>query len=90
MSAVTQRPFDQVVPYLSALEDAQVLQRRGTSLRVVPDLLGDAVLAGACVDAGSGVATGYLDRVYRAADGAALMHLFVNGSRVDWQVRQTG
>jgi len=88
MSAVTQRPFDQVVPYLSALEDAQVLQRRGTSLRVVPDLLGDAVLAGACVHAGSGAATGYLDRVYRAADGVALMHLFVNGSRVDWQVRR--
>ena len=40
MSAVAQRPFDQVVPYLNALEDAQVLQRRGTSLRVVPDLLG--------------------------------------------------
>ena len=87
MSAVAQRPFDQVVPYLSALEDAQVLQRRGTSLRVVPDLLGDAVLAGACVHTGSGGATGYLDRAYRAADGAALMHLFVNGSRVDWQVR---
>jgi len=87
MSAVTQRPFDQVVPYLNALEDAQILQRRGTSLRVVPDLLGDAVLAGACIHAGSGTATGYLDRAYRAADGAALMHLFVNGSRVDWQVR---
>ena len=47
MSALTSRPFDQVMPYLSALEAAQVLQRQGTSLRVVPDLLGDAVLAGA-------------------------------------------
>jgi transcriptional regulator with XRE-family HTH domain len=87
LSELARRPFDQLVPYLNALEDAQVLQRRGTSVRVVPDLLGDAILAGACVHIGSGVATGYLDRAYRAADGVALVHLFVNGSRVDWQVR---
>jgi hypothetical protein len=30
--------------------------------RVVPDLLGDAVFGGACVDAAIGVATGYLER----------------------------
>jgi transcriptional regulator with XRE-family HTH domain len=87
MAAVTQRPFDQLVPYLNALEDAQVLQRRGTSLRIVPDLLGDAILAAASIHTGSGTITGYLGRALRAADGAALMHLFVNGSRVDWQVR---
>jgi transcriptional regulator with XRE-family HTH domain len=90
MSDLTQRPFDQVMPYLSALEAAQVLQRRGASLRVVPDLLGDAVLTGACVDTVSGVVTGYLERAFQAADGTALAHLFVNGSRVDWQIRQSG
>jgi transcriptional regulator with XRE-family HTH domain len=90
ISDLTRRPFDQVMPYLSALEAAQVLQRRGASLRVAPDLLGDAVLAGACVDTASGVATGYLERAFQAADGAALAHLFVNGSRVDWQIRQSG
>jgi transcriptional regulator with XRE-family HTH domain len=89
MSALTSRPFDQVMPYLSALEAAQVLQRQGTSLRVVPDLLGDAVLAGACVDAATGVATGYLERAYQAADGTALAHLFVNCCRMDWQVSQS-
>ena len=90
VSELAKRPFDQVMPYLTALEAAQVLQRRGTSLRVVPDLLGDAVLAGACVDAASGVATGYLERAFHAADGVALAHLFVNGSRVDWQIRRSG
>jgi transcriptional regulator with XRE-family HTH domain len=89
ISALTSRPFDQVMPYLSALEAGQVLQRQGTSLRVVPDLLGDAVLAGACVDATTGVATGYLERAYRAADGTALAHLFVNCCRMDWQVSQS-
>ena len=90
MSQLTQRSFDQVMPYLSAFQAAQVLGRHGTSLRVVPDLLGDAVFAGACVDAASGVATGYLERAFQAADGTPLAHLFVNGSRVDWQIRQSG
>ena len=89
ISALTGRPFDQVMPYLRALEAAQVLQRLGTSLRVVPDLLGDAVLASACADAATGVATGYLDRAYQAADGTALAHLFVNCCRMDWQVSQS-
>jgi transcriptional regulator with XRE-family HTH domain len=90
VSALTGRPFDQVMPYLSALEAAQVLQRQGISLRVVPDLLGDAVLADACMDAASGVATGYLERAYQAANGTALAHLFVNCCRMDWQVGQSG
>jgi ribosome-binding protein aMBF1 (putative translation factor) len=90
MSAMAQRSFDQVMSYLSTLEAAQVLQRRGTSMRVVPDLLGDAVLAGACTHAATGIATGYLERAFDAADGEALAHLFVNSCRVDWQVRQSG
>jgi transcriptional regulator with XRE-family HTH domain len=90
MSALTTLPFDQVMPYLHALEAAQVLRRLGTSLRVVPDLLGDAVLAEACVDAASGVPTGYLERAYQAANGTALAHLFVNCCRMDWQISQSG
>ncbi len=90
ISALTSRPFDQVMPYLSGLEAAQVLQRQGISIRVVPDLLGDAILAGACVDTSTGVSTGYLERAYQAADGTALAHLFVNCCRMDWQVSQSG
>jgi Helix-turn-helix len=90
LSALTRRSFDQVMPYLSTLEAAQVLQRRGTSLRVVPDLLGDAVLAGACTYAATGISTGYLERAFDVADGAALAHLVVNSCRVDWQVRKSG
>jgi len=43
MSALAQRRFDQIMPYLSSLEAAGILRRRRTSLRIVPDLLGDAV-----------------------------------------------
>jgi transcriptional regulator with XRE-family HTH domain len=88
MSALAQRRFDQVMPYLSSLEAAGILRRRGTSLRIVPDLLGDAVLTGASVDTVSGVPVGYLEQVYQAADGAALGNVFINASRVDWQIQQ--
>jgi hypothetical protein len=51
-------------------------------------LLGDVVLVGAALDARSGVSTGYVERARSAADGEALQHVFVNASRVDWQVPQ--
>lgn len=88
MSALAQRRFDQVMPYLSSLEAAGILRRRGTSLRIVPDLLGDAVLTGAAVDTTTGVPVGYLEQVYKAADGTTLSNVFINASRVDWQIQQ--
>jgi hypothetical protein len=88
ITSLTCRSFDRVVPYLSGLEKAGVLLQRGTALRIVPDLLGDAILGGACVDTVSGVPLGYLERVYEAADGPALANLFVNACRVDWQINQ--
>jgi transcriptional regulator with XRE-family HTH domain len=88
MSDLTGKAFDQVMPHLNGLEGSGVLLRRGASLRVVPDLLGDVVLAEAAVDVPSGRSTGYLERVYKAAAGEPLQHAFVNTSRVDWQIRQ--
>ena len=88
MSALAQRRFDQVMPYISSLEAAGILRRRGTSLRIVPDLLGDAILTGVSVDAVSGVPVGYLEQVYQEADGTALGNVFINASRVDWQIQQ--
>src|SRR6266508_3534037 len=90
MSNLTTKPFDQVMPHLQGLEGSGVLLRRGTSFRVVPDLLGDVVLADAAVHGLSGVSLGYLERVFGAAAGEALQHALVNASRVDWQTRQPG
>ncbi len=88
MSDLTGKAFDQVMAHLSGLEGSGVLLRRGVSLRVVPDLLGDVILAEAAIDGPSGTSTGYLERVYQAAVGEALQHALVNASRVDWQIRQ--
>jgi hypothetical protein len=41
ISALTELAYDQVSAELASLEDRGVLLRRGTALRVVPDLLGD-------------------------------------------------
>lgn len=82
---LTGRAFDQLAPHLSAWEDAGILLRRGESYRVVPDLLGDALLARASRTRHAGAPTDYLERVRRAARGRALAHLIVNASRIDWQ-----
>ncbi len=87
LEQLTGVPFDRVVAHLKALEDAGVLLRRGQSLRIVPDLLGDVVLAEACFDDRSGISTGYIDRVIRVGEGEPLQHVFINASRLDWQIR---
>lgn len=88
LSTVVGRPFDVLNRHLRSLEDAGILRRRGASLRIMPDLLGDVVLAQACYDERANAQTGYLDRLRNVADGQVLQHLFVNISRVDWQVRR--
>ena len=80
-------PYDRCVYHLRGLEDAGVLLRRGSALRVVPDLLGDVVLAGASFDERSGSSTGYVERAYENAGPATFQNVFVNASRVDWKVR---
>ncbi|MGH3829755.1 MAG: helix-turn-helix domain-containing protein [Pseudonocardiaceae bacterium] len=85
LEELTARAFDQVMPHLSAWEDAGILLRRGQTYRVVPDLLGDALLARAAQARETGAATGYLERVRLAAGGQALANLMVNASRIDWQ-----
>lgn len=85
MAALTGKPFDQMLPHLRALQDAGVLLRRGESVRIVPDLLGDIILADAAIDGPSGASTGYLERVCQVTSDEPLVHAVVNASRVDWQ-----
>lgn len=88
LAQVIGKPFDVIHKHLRGLEEAGVLRRRGASIRVIPDLLGDVVLVQACWDSRSSTSTGYLDRVRAATEGEPLQHLFINASRVDWQVQQ--
>ncbi|MER5602711.1 hypothetical protein [Streptomyces sp. NPDC002265] len=90
LEAATGLSFDLCVPHLSALEDAGVLLRHGNAVRVVPDLLGDALLVRAARHSSTGLPTGYLNRAMDAAQGTALANLVVNAGRVDWQQQAKG
>jgi len=83
--ALTGRAYDQVAPHLAALEEAGLLLRRGETFRVVPDLLGDWLLARRSHGPGGRASTGYIDRVHSAVRGAALANLIVNAGRMEWQ-----
>ena len=87
LSALIGGPYDRAARHIRSLEDAGVLLRRGRALRVIPDLLGDVIMSRRCFDDASGAPTGYLKRAWEAAQGEAAQHLFVNASRMDWQVR---
>ncbi|WP_158713986.1 ATP-binding protein [Kitasatospora aureofaciens] len=90
LEAITGLPFDLITSHLSALEESGVLLRHGDAVRVVPDLLGDALLVRAARHRSSGLPTGYLVRAMKAARGSALHHLLINAGRVDWQEHPAG
>jgi len=87
LSAIVGKPYDELHKHLRSLENAGVLRRRGQSLRIVPDLLGDVILTDAAFDNSSTVSTGYLARIEPLVSGHSAENVFVNVSRVDWQVR---
>lgn len=88
LSKLTGFGFDEILPHINSLEDAGVLLRRGQSLRIVPDLLGDAILTDACYDSRSGMTKGFIESAREGLNGKPLQHVFTNASRVDWQIRQ--
>lgn len=81
--------FEQAAPHLSGLEEAGLVLRRGTAVRVVPDLLGDALLNQAARHRQTGLPTGYLEKALDAARGAAVRNLIINAGRVDWQAGES-
>jgi len=87
LAALVSAPYDRAISHLRGLEDAGVLLRRGNSVRVVPNLLGDVVLSEACFDERSGVSTGYVERAAEVANAGPRQNVFVNAARVDWKIR---
>ncbi|MEH0108211.1 helix-turn-helix domain-containing protein [Tersicoccus sp. MR15.9] len=87
LSAVVGKPYDELHKHLRSLENAGILRRRGDALRIVPDLLGDVILTDAVFDDRDPLGTGYLARIESIICGNSVEHLFVNVSRVDWQIR---
>lgn len=90
LETLTGSPLSEILPHLRRLEDSGVLMRRGQSIRIVPDLLGDVILTEACFDQRSGISTGYLEDIHHKVAGEPLQHLLINASRVDWRISRRG
>ncbi|MGW6879495.1 hypothetical protein ACWGEU_04405 [Streptomyces goshikiensis] len=88
LETLTGLPFDVFARHLETLENAGVVLRHGTTVRLVPDLLGDALLAKEARHRSTGLPTGYLSRAMEAGQGSALANLVVNTGRVEWQQQQ--
>jgi hypothetical protein len=76
----------EVTRALGELERVGLLVRRGHSVRVVPDVLADHILAAACLTP-QGAATGFADRVFAEFAGDCLSQLLRNLAELDWRVR---
>jgi transcriptional regulator with XRE-family HTH domain len=82
--------WDVVNGRIRELEDAGlVLRRRMTAVRVIPDMFADVLVGNAAYDDRSGLPTLLLARAQQVANGAALLNLLVNASRIDWQSRDS-
>lgn len=88
LSRIVDMPYDRAFRHIRELEDSGVIMRRGDALRIVPDLLGDALLARTSFDEASMTSTGFVERVWRDVEPPAKLNVLVNASRVDWQLRQ--
>lgn len=75
-----------VVSATGVLEGAGVLLRRGLTLRITPDVLGDFVLEEACISQ-SGVPTGYAREVFDAFGSRERTHILKNLAELDWRTR---
>ena len=77
---------DRVMRGLRVLEEAGYLARRGRMLRIVPDLLGEFLVADSCVDPVTGLSTRYAEAVFDRSEGALAQNVLMSMARLDWRV----
>jgi hypothetical protein len=78
---------DEVVAAVDQLQRNGLLLRAGRLVRIVPDLLSDFLLEGACVTAG-GESTGFADVVFEKFPPEYLSRLLRNLGELDWRITQ--
>lgn len=75
-----------VLRALDALEQGGILIRRGDRLRIVPDVLSDSILHGACLMS-NGQSTTYGEAVLQHSAGLCLTAVLRNLAELDWRFR---
>lgn len=78
---------DEVISALDKLERHGLLLRGGRLVRIVPDLLSDFLLEGACIT-GVGESTGFSDLVFQKFQSTYLSNVLRNLGELDWRITQ--
>jgi hypothetical protein len=78
---------DEVRSALDLLEKRGLLLRGGRLIRIVPDLLSDFLLEGACLTA-AGASTGFADLMFGTFHSTYLSNLLRNLGELDWRITQ--
>lgn len=76
----------EVLAAVDALDTAGVLLRRGQTLRITPDVLGDHVLHRACITS-SGMQTGFAQEAFDLFRSSFAAQVLANLSELDWRIR---
>jgi len=78
---------DEVRSAIDLLERNGLLLRGGRLMRIVPDLLSDFLLEGACLT-GAGESTGYSDFIFKTFQSTYLSNMLRNLGELDWRMTQ--
>lgn len=79
----------QLIDAIVVLESAEILSRRGYSLRITPDVLSDHILHNACVT-NQGDLTGYAENIIKVFWKISPENLMTNLSELDWRIEKNG
>lgn len=88
IAAFLSTPEDEVRSLFDAMEKAGILRSARDEIRIIPDVLADAVLSNQVIGA-NGRYTGYDKRVLEEFGPIVLPHLLRNLAELDWRLRQT-
>lgn len=86
LCALVEKPLGAVLQTLDLLEERGLMMRRRQSVRIVPDLLGEAILERALVSR-SGIDTRWSQKVTDSVKDVALTNAIRNVSFIDWYRR---
>jgi uncharacterized protein DUF4062 len=78
---------DEIISALDVLEKHGLLLRGGRLVRIVPDLLSDFLLEGACLT-GAGESTRFSDLVFQKFQSTHLSNVLRNLGELDWRITQ--
>jgi hypothetical protein len=76
---------DQILRTIDALAARGIVSRPDQGIRILPDVLSDFVMEGACATS-QGRPTGYADRVYKVFGDFFFGNLMKNLSELDWRI----